>query len=69
MAPRPNAALDVCVLPDKITLFQKPIEELSGGNKSKLKQIIHEVIWHEIGHHLGFDEKEIRALEAKKKRP
>jgi len=56
------------VLPDKITIFQKPIEELAGRDEKKLKKIICEVVWHEVGHHLGFDEKEIRALEIKKRR-
>ena len=56
------------VLPDKITIFQQPIEELAGHDEKKLKKLIYEVVWHEVGHHLGFDEKEIRALEAKKKR-
>ncbi len=55
------------VLPDKITIFQKPIEELAGRDDKRLKKLIHEVIWHEVGHHLGFDEDEIRVLEAKKK--
>lgn len=55
------------VLPDKITIFQRPLEELAGGDENKLKRLIHEVVWHEIGHHLGFDEKEIRALEIKKR--
>ncbi len=56
------------VLPDKITIFQQPIEELAGRDEKKLKRLIYEVVWHEIGHHLGFDEKEIRALEAKKRK-
>ena len=56
------------VLPDKITIFQQPIEELAGGDEKKLKKLIYEVVWHEVGHHLGFDEKEIRALEAKKRK-
>ena len=55
------------VLPDKITIFQKPMEELAGGNEKKLKELVYEVVWHEIGHHLGFDEPELWALEAKKK--
>ncbi len=55
------------VLPDKITIFQQPIEELAGRDEKKLKKLIYEVVWHEVGHHLGFDEKEIRALEVKKK--
>ncbi|MBU0647501.1 metallopeptidase family protein [Patescibacteria group bacterium] len=56
------------VLPDKITIFQQPIEELAGGNEKKLERLINEVVWHEVGHHLGFDEKEIRALEIKKRK-
>lgn len=56
------------VLPDKITIFQQPIKELAGHDEKKLKRLVHEVVWHEVGHHLGFDEKEIRALEAKKKK-
>jgi len=56
------------VLPDKITIFQKPIEELAGRDEKKLKKIICEVVWHEVGHHLGFDENGIRALEIKKRR-
>jgi len=56
------------VLPDKITIFKKPLEELSGGNKEKLKKLVTETIWHEVGHHLGFDEKAIRFLEARRKK-
>ena len=55
------------VLPDKITVFQKPMEELAGGSEKALKKLVYEVVWHEVGHHLGFDEPELRALEAKKK--
>ena len=43
------------------------MEELAGGNEKKLKELVYEVVWHEVGHHLGFDEPELRALEAKKK--
>jgi predicted Zn-dependent protease with MMP-like domain len=56
------------VLPDKITIFQQPVEKLAGHDENKIKRLIYEVVWHEVGHHLGFDEKEIRALEIKKKK-
>ncbi len=54
------------VMPDKITIFQKPLERLSGGDRDKLRKLVFQVVWHEVGHHLGFNEKEIRELEAKK---
>lgn len=56
------------VLPDKITIFRQPLEELAEGSPAKLKELINEVVWHEVGHHLGFNEEEIRALEQKRKR-
>ncbi len=56
------------ILPDKITIFQKPIEELAGRSEEKLKKLVYEVVWHEVGHRLGFEESELRALEAKKKK-
>ena len=51
-------------LPDKITIFQNPIELLAGNNPAKLKEILFGVVRHEVGHHLGFDEEGIRAHEA-----
>jgi len=55
------------VLPDKITIFQKPLEELGRGNPKEIQKLAREVVWHEVGHHLGFSEKEIRALEKRRK--
>ena len=55
------------VLPDKITIFQEPIEELGGENPEKLADLVREVVWHEIGHHFGLSDPELRALEKKRK--
>lgn len=54
------------VLPDKITIFQHPIENICGGDYEKIKELIYEVIWHEVGHHFGFSEHGIRELEKKR---
>jgi predicted Zn-dependent protease with MMP-like domain len=54
------------VLPDKITIFQKPIENICDGNEEKIKELVYEVVWHEVGHHFGFSEKGIRELEKKR---
>lgn len=56
------------VLPDRITLFREPLEQASGGDPDKLRRMIQEVVWHEIGHHLGFDEPALRALEKRRAR-
>jgi predicted Zn-dependent protease with MMP-like domain len=54
------------VLPDKITLFREPLEQLADGDFAKLRRLVQDVVWHEVGHHLGFDEPAIRALEQKR---
>ncbi|MBU2577432.1 metallopeptidase family protein [Patescibacteria group bacterium] len=50
------------VLPDKITMFQKPIEALSGGGGEKVTALVREVVWHEIGHHFGLSDQELHSL-------
>lgn len=54
-------------LPDKITIFQRPLER-SSRSEEELKEIVKNVVWHEIGHHFGYDEKGIRELERKRKK-
>lgn len=50
------------VLPDKITIFQKPIETLGGKSEENLKVLVAEVVWHEIGHHFGLSDLELDLL-------
>jgi predicted Zn-dependent protease with MMP-like domain len=56
------------VLPDKITIFQHPIEILAGNNPKKIKETVFDVVRHEVGHHLGFDEVGIRKYEEEQKK-
>lgn len=54
------------VLPDKISIFQKPIEaqcRFSGEIEAK----IGEVVRHEIAHHFGVDERTLRKIESEKR--
>ena len=51
-------------LPDKITIYQNTIEGVADFS-SDVKEIVRIVVWHEIAHHFGFDEKEVRRLEKK----
>jgi len=53
------------VLPDKISIFQKPIEaRCRFGNEIEAK--VEEVVRHEIAHHFGLDEKTLRKIEGEK---
>jgi len=50
------------VLPDKITIFKKPIEKIASSEK-EIKEIIKNTVWHEIAHHFGMSEKMVREAE------
>jgi len=50
-------------LPDKITLFQGPLERAS-SNFVELRENIRHTLWHEIGHYYGLDHKRIKELES-----
>ena len=54
-------------LPDKITIFQAPLERIS-RSEEELKEIVKNVVWHEVAHHFGFSEKGVRELERKRKK-
>ncbi len=51
-------------LPDKITIWKGTIERFA-GHEGGLERLVRRVVWHELGHHLGFGEAEIRRLERK----
>jgi predicted Zn-dependent protease with MMP-like domain len=52
-------------LPDRITLFQCPIEEEAGGDEDEIVIAIGETLIHELGHYFGLEEDEIMAIEEK----
>lgn len=55
------------VLPDKITIFQKPIEEL-GKTLAGVRDLVHDVVHHEIGHYFGFSDAALHGMERTRKR-
>jgi len=55
------------VLPDKITIFKKPIEKIAQTEK-EIREIVKNTIWHEIAHHFGFSEEGVRRAESRRKR-
>ncbi len=50
------------VLPDKITLFQNPIESIC-ETEEEVKEKIREVVIHEVGHYFGLSDERLRELE------
>jgi len=50
------------VLPDKITLFQIPIESIC-KTKEEIEDKVREVVIHEVGHYFGLNDERLRELE------
>ncbi len=50
------------VLPDQITIYQGPIEQIC-RNEEEMEEQVREVVLHEIGHYFGLEEEELRAIE------
>jgi predicted Zn-dependent protease with MMP-like domain len=50
------------VLPDRIVIYQGPIER-SCRNEKEVRSLVKEVVQHEVGHYFGLEEEELRAIE------
>ncbi len=51
------------VTPDRITLFQRPIED-SCDSDARIAEQIRRTLLHEVGHHFGIDEDRLDEIEA-----
>jgi predicted Zn-dependent protease with MMP-like domain len=49
-------------LPDRITIYQRPIEE-DCDDEDDMRAVIGETLIHEVGHYFGLSEEEIEAIE------
>jgi predicted Zn-dependent protease with MMP-like domain len=49
------------VLPDRITIFQKPIEAMC-RTQDEIKQAVKDTVVHEVGHYFGLDDDQIEEL-------
>lgn len=47
------------VLPDKIIIYQKPIEHIA-KTEDEIKTLVRKVVMHEIGHYYGLSEQELK---------
>jgi predicted Zn-dependent protease with MMP-like domain len=50
-------------LPDRITLYQRIIEEDCEGDEDEVRAVIGETLIHEVGHYFGMSEEEIEEIE------
>ena len=62
--PLPQRLSDTKLLPDKITLFKKPLMSISKDIGELTKNIKH-TIWHEVAHYYGLNHEMIHSLERK----
>lgn len=60
---------DAGLLPDKISIFQKPIERMAAENGMPIGEAVRDTVWHEVGHYVGFDDEQIERLEKKWRMP
>lgn len=52
------------IIPDKITIFQGPIEWLARGDIERIKELVIDTVEHEIAHHFGISD--ARLIELKR---
>ena len=50
-------------LPERITLYRRPIIAEWQSSGVSLGQLVSHIVIHEVGHHFGFSDEEIHALE------
>lgn len=51
------------VLPERITLYSRPILAEWRSTLVSLEQIVSHIVIHEVGHHFGFSDDDMHALE------
>ena len=54
-------------MPDRIWLFQGPIERSTDGSEQAIAHQAEETLWHELGHYFGLDEIEVRRAELRRR--
>ena len=62
-ADRAPGGVTATSLPDRITLFQRTIEEECDGDEDEIVVAIGETLIHELGHYFGLSEDEIMEIE------
>lgn len=54
------------MLPDRIVLYQRPIERHAAWERLPVADVIRDTLIHEVGHHFGLDDDELAELEGRR---
>ena len=54
-------------MPDRITIFQRPHEQMT-RNPRQLQKLVDETVWHEVAHYFGLNEEEVLRAERRRVR-
>ena len=46
-------------LPDKITIYRLPLEQVAGGDPERLRFLVRRTVFHEIAHHFGISDERL----------
>jgi predicted Zn-dependent protease with MMP-like domain len=52
----------VRALPDRITIYRRPLERLYGRDRELLAERVRHVVRHELAHHFGISDERLREL-------
>lgn len=53
-------------LPDTITLYRIPIVQTAERENVPVRKILENTIWHEVAHHFGLNENQVRSAEKRR---
>lgn len=53
-------------LPGRIVVFKNPTEEEAEESGMKIREVVHDTLWHEVAHYLGMDEHEVMRAEERR---
>jgi len=57
------------VAPDRIIIFQGPLERISRGGDDDLVERVRATVVHEVAHHFGISDERLREIEARRREP
>jgi predicted Zn-dependent protease with MMP-like domain len=49
-------------LPDRITLYRRPIERQAGSDEEAVREVVAETVVHEVAHFFGIDDERLEEL-------